>query len=179
MSQPKLTILTSWSSHQLYILTLSGTTPLLWTFGTGGGQKHLRYIIQIYISQFKSDYSGVKSKSEVHIIRSHLEKKNCKNFQKWTSYRCFCLPFENSKKIWEKKILDSKSFLLGQFSKYWGLVFCKHPKYDCIKGFYIKFGCYRGPGGDLISFICFWNFFEGPNWDMLPKNLCCSLLLIH
>ena len=58
-----------------HLLTLSGTTPLLWTFGTGGGQKHLRYIIQIYISQFKSDYSGVKSKSEVHIIRSHLEKK--------------------------------------------------------------------------------------------------------
>ena len=42
----------------------------------GGGQKHLRYIIQIYISQFKSDYSGVKSKSEVHIIRSHLENKS-------------------------------------------------------------------------------------------------------
>ena len=40
-----------------------------------GGQKHLHYILQIYISQFKSDYSGGKSKSEVHIIRSHLEKK--------------------------------------------------------------------------------------------------------
>ena len=61
-------------------LTLSGTTPLLWTFGTGGGQKHLRYIIQIYISQFKSDYSGVKSKSEVHIIRSHIEGEKRKNF---------------------------------------------------------------------------------------------------
>ena len=78
-------------------LTLSGTTPLLRTFGTGGGQKYLRYILQIYISQFRSDYSGVKIKSEVHIIRSHLEKKNCKSFQKWTSYSCFCLPFENSK----------------------------------------------------------------------------------
>ena len=73
--------------------------PSVMNIWYGGGQKPLRYIIQIYISQFKSDYSGVKSKSEVHIIRSHLEKKNCKNFQKWTSYRCFCLPFENSKKI--------------------------------------------------------------------------------
>ena len=73
--------------------------PSVMNIRYGGGQKHLRYIIQIYISQFKSDYSGVKSKSEVHIIRSHLEKKNCKNFQKWMSYRCFCLSFENSKKI--------------------------------------------------------------------------------
>ena len=109
--------------------------PSVMNIRYGGGQKHLRYIIQIYISQFKSDYSGVKSKSEVHIIRSHLEKKNCKNFQKWMSYRCFCLSFENSKKIWEKKFWDSKSFLLGQFSKYWGLVFCKHPQFVSIKGF--------------------------------------------
>ena len=109
--------------------------PSVMNIWYGGGQKYLRYILQLYIGQFKSDYSGVKSKSEVHIIRSHLEKKNCKNFQKWMSYRCFCLSFENSKKIWEKKFWDSKSFLLGQFSKYWGLVFCKHPQFVSIKGF--------------------------------------------
>ena len=82
-------------------------------YGGGGGQKHLRYILQIYISQFKSDYSGVKSKSEVHIIRSHLEKKNCKNFQKWTSYRCFCLPKILEKNFCLQKILkkiEKKNF---------------------------------------------------------------------
>ena len=83
----------------------------------GGGQKPLRYIIQIYISQFKSDYSGVKSKSEVHIIRSHLEKKNCKNFQKWTSYHCFYLPFENSKKKLRKKIFGLKIVLTRSIFK--------------------------------------------------------------
>ena len=68
------------------------------TIQAGGGQKRLRYIIGPYLSDFKSDFIRVKSKSELHIIRSHLEKKNCKNVQNWTSYRCFRLPFKNSKK---------------------------------------------------------------------------------
>ena len=45
-----------------------------------GRKKHLRYILLIFISQFKSDYSGVKSKSEVHIIRSYPEKKKDKHY---------------------------------------------------------------------------------------------------
>ena len=43
------------------------------TIQAGGGQKRLRYIIGPYLSDFKSDFIRVKSKSELHIIRSHLE----------------------------------------------------------------------------------------------------------
>ena len=49
--------------------------PSVMNIRYGGGQKHLRYIIQIYISQFKSDYSGVKSKSEVHTIQVPSREK--------------------------------------------------------------------------------------------------------
>lgn len=41
----------------------------------------LRYIFWSYISHFKSNLSGVKSKSVIHIMRPHIEKKNAKIFK--------------------------------------------------------------------------------------------------
>ena len=45
-------------------------------------RKKILDLKSLLLSQFKLDYSAVKSKSEVHIIRSHREKKKSyKNFQ--------------------------------------------------------------------------------------------------
>ena len=63
--------------HYFYINPIQAGPPEL-TIQAGGGQKRLRYIIGPYLSDFKSDFIRVKSKSELHIIRSHLEKKICK-----------------------------------------------------------------------------------------------------
>ena len=35
-----------------------------------------------YFLQFKADYSGVKSKSELHIVMSHIEGKKMPKFSK-------------------------------------------------------------------------------------------------
>ena len=41
----------------------------------GEGQIRLRYIFWPYLSNFKSDLSGIKSKCEIHIIKPLVEKK--------------------------------------------------------------------------------------------------------
>ena len=57
--------------------------------------------LQIYISQFKSDYGGVKSKGGLHIFRSHLEKKrNSKTFKNGQVIVVFDY---HSKKIFEEE----------------------------------------------------------------------------
>ena len=66
------------------------------TIQGGGGQKCLCYIFGPYFGHFKSDYSGIKSKCEIHIMRPNVEKKKRKNFENWPSNRNFCLPNKNS-----------------------------------------------------------------------------------
>ena len=68
--------------------------PEMTTWYRGGGQKHQRYILLIFINQFKSNYSSVKSKSEVHLEK----KKIAKTFKKGRVIVDFCLPFKNFKK---------------------------------------------------------------------------------
>ena len=104
------------------------------TIQAGGGQKRLRYIIGPYLSDFKSDFIRVKSKSELHIIRSHLEKKIAKTFKIGRVIVVFVCHSKIQKKI-EIFFFNLKSLFLGQFSKYWGLVFCKHPQFYSKTGF--------------------------------------------
>ena len=44
-----------------------------------GGQKHLCYQLGLYINDFKSDYSGIKSKCRLHIEAPSRRKKIAKN----------------------------------------------------------------------------------------------------
>ena len=37
-----------------------------------------------------ADYSGIKRKCGLHIMRPHLEGKKCTNFENWLSYLKFC-----------------------------------------------------------------------------------------
>ena len=83
------------------------------TIQAGGG----RYIIGPYLSDFKSDFIRVKSKSELHIIRSHLEKKIAKTFKIGRVIVVFVCHSKIQKKI-EIFFFNLKSLFLGQFSKY-------------------------------------------------------------
>ena len=67
--------------------------------GWGGGQKHLRYQLGLHINNFKSDYSGIKSKCGVmwsphNEAPSRRGKKITKILE--FGYCNFCSPFENS-----------------------------------------------------------------------------------
>ena len=91
--------------------------PSVMNIWYGGGQKHLRYIILLYISQFKSDYSGVKSKSEVHIIRSHLEKKKLQKLSKMDELSLFLSAIRKFQKNWRKKFFGLKIVLTRSIFK--------------------------------------------------------------
>ena len=81
------------------------------------GSLRLRYIIGPYLSDFKSDFIRVKSKSELHIIRSHLEKKFAKTLKIGRVIVVFVCHSKIQKKF-EKENVGLKLLLLGQFLKY-------------------------------------------------------------
>ena len=46
-----------------------------WADDSGGEQKHLHSQLGLYMNNnFKADYSGIKRKCGLHIMRPHLEK---------------------------------------------------------------------------------------------------------
>ena len=59
------------------------------------------------INNFKSNYSGIKSRCGLHIIRPHLEKRNCENsknwlnFIDWQSYRNFLFALQKFQEFWK------------------------------------------------------------------------------
>ena len=115
----------------------------------------LRYIFWSYISHFKSNLSGVKSKSVIHIMRPHIEKKNAKIFKIGRVIAIFVrlTEFRN----------ESKKSRKAVFQPFW---------INTKKSYFIQI---FNPGHNIMSllkrkipiFHCF---------EPCPKSLCIILL---